>query len=170
MNTMREIAIDKVTLNIGVGKAGEPLENAKLLLSRLSGGRKPVATAAKVRNPIFKIKKGDLIGTKVTIRGPDALEFLRKALKVWDNKLSARAFDRNGNFALGIHEYIEFPGAKYDPKIGIIGFDVCVTLKRKGGSRVSKRKRGKAKIGKSHIITKDESIAFVTHALNAEVS
>jgi large subunit ribosomal protein L5 len=169
-NAMREIGIDKVTLNIGVGKSGQPLENAKALLVKLSGGLKPVATAAKVRNPIFKIKKGDLIGAKVTMRGPKALEFLKNALKVTDNKMSGRAFDKNGNFSLGVKEYIEFPGMKYDPKIGMVGFDVCVTLKRKGGSRVAKRRRGRAIIGKSHRITKEESVAFAQQKLNVELS
>jgi large subunit ribosomal protein L5 len=167
-NPMRQIAIEKVTLNIGVGKSGAELENAKTLLERLSS-RKAVETLAKTRNPVFHIKKGDPIGAKTTLRGSAAAEFVKKALHPKDNKLSPRNFDKFGNFSFGVAEYIEFPGAKYDPKIGIIGFDVCVTLKRKGGWRASKRRHARAEIGASHRITKEEGIAFAHNVLGVEI-
>ncbi len=167
-NPMRQVVLDKVTLNIGVGQAGESLENAKTLLERLSGS-KAVPTKAKSRNPLFKIRKGDLIGTKTTLRGKEAFEFLQKALKVRDFTLGSRSFDRRGNFSFGVPEYIDFPGAKYDPKIGIIGFDVCVTLKRRG-ARVSLRRRGRAKVGGKHRLTKEDGIAFAQTALKLNVT
>lgn len=166
-NKMKEILVDKVTLNIGVGKAGQELENAKDLLERLSGA-KAVATHAKSRNPVFKIKKGDVIGTKATLRGAPAIDFLKKALKVKAFALPSRSFDREGNFSFGVPEYIEFPGAKYDPKIGMLGFDVCVTLRRRG-YRVSKRRRAKAGMGGNHRITKDEGVEFAKGALSIAV-
>ncbi|MEM2138379.1 MAG: 50S ribosomal protein L5 [Candidatus Anstonellaceae archaeon] len=167
-NKMREVVVDKVTLNIGVGKAGQELENAKALLERLSGS-KAVPTHAKVRNPVFRIKKGDIIGTKTTLRGPGAIEFVKKALKVKGFALPPRSFDREGNFSFGVPEYIEFPGAKYDPKIGMLGFDVCVTLRRRG-YRVGKRRRGKSKIGHTHRLTKEDGIEFAkeTFAIKVE--
>jgi large subunit ribosomal protein L5 len=168
-NPMKEVGIEKVTLNIGVGGAGAALENAKVLLERLTG-RKAVNTLARVRNPVFKIKRGDPIGAKVTIRGTDALEFAKKALVARDGKLSGRSFDRTGNFSFGVPEYIDFPGAKYDPKIGIIGFDVCVTLRRKGGYRIVKRRRAASRIGRHHVVTKDEAISFAQARLGAQVS
>ena len=140
-NKMKEIVIDKVTLNIGVGKAGQELENAKTLLQRLSGA-KAVPTHAKSRNPVFHIRKGDIIGTKATLRRAPAFEFLKKALKVKTFTLPARSFDKEGNFSFGVPEYIEFPGAKYDPQIGMMGFDVCVTLRRRG-FRVARRRHAK---------------------------
>lgn len=158
-NKMMEIGVEKVTLNIGAGEAGEKLENAKTLLERVSN-RTPVLTTAKIRNPVFKIKKGDVIGTKVTLRGKEALAVLQGAFKAAENRISRRSFDRNGNFSFGVKEYIDFPGVKYDPKIGIIGFDVCVTLKR-GGLRTVKRKRARARIGKKHRISQDEGVRFV---------
>ncbi|MEM4137635.1 MAG: 50S ribosomal protein L5 [Candidatus Anstonellaceae archaeon] len=167
-NPMRQIVIEKVTLNIGVGQAGVELENAKLLLSRLTS-RKPVETLAKVRNPVFHIKKGDPIGTKVTLRNQEAVEFLKKALKVKEFKLSKKNFDKFGNFSFGIPEYIHFPGIKYDPKIGIIGFDVCVSLKRKGGWRTKNKKIKKSKISKKHLITKEEGIEFVKKNFGVEI-
>ncbi|PIT84394.1 50S ribosomal protein L5 [Candidatus Micrarchaeota archaeon CG10_big_fil_rev_8_21_14_0_10_45_29] len=168
-NVMLEVAIEKVTLNIGVGQAGAELENAKTLLERLSGC-KSVETLAKVRNPVFHIKKGDPIGAKTTLRGQAALEFVKKALKPKDFTLSKRNFDSLGNFSFGVPEYIEFPGAKYDPKIGIIGFDVCVSLKRKGGWRIARKRIRKAKIPNSHRISRDEGIAFAQNALGVKIS
>jgi len=166
-NKMKEIVIDKVTLNIGVGKAGQELENAKTLLQRLSGA-KAVPTHAKSRNPVFRIKKGDIIGTKATLRRAPAVEFLKKALKVKTFTLPARSFDKEGNFSFGVPEYIEFPGAKYDPQIGMMGFDVCVTLRRRG-FRVTRRRRAKGKLGGSHRLTKEDGMAFAQEALSIKV-
>lgn len=164
---MREIVVDKVTLNIGVGKAGQELENAKTLLERLSGA-KAVPTHAKVRNPVFKIKKGDIIGTKTTLRRTAAIDFVKKALKVKGFTLSSRSFDKEGNFSFGVPEYIEFPGAKYDPKIGMLGFDVCVTLRRRG-FRVAKRRRAQARLGRGHRLTKQDGVEFAKSALSINV-
>ena len=166
-NKMKEIVVDKVTLNIGVGKAGQELENAKTLLQRLSGA-KAVPTHAKSRNPVFHIRKGDIIGPKATLRRAPALEFLKKALKVKTFTLPARSFDKEGNFSFGVPEYIEFPGAKYDAQIGMLGFDVCVTLRRRG-FRVGKRRRGKARIGASHRLTQADGIEFAKGAFSIKV-
>ncbi len=167
MNAMREIIVDKVTLNIGVGKAGQELENAKSLLERLSGA-KAVPTHAKVRNPVFRIKKGDIIGTKTTLRGQQAIEFVKKALKVKAFSLPSRSFDKEGNFSFGVPEYIEFPGAKYDAQIGMLGFDVCVTLRRRG-FRVCKRRRAKAKVSRSHRLKQEDGIGFAKGAFGIKV-
>ncbi len=159
MNKMREILIDKVTVNIGIGSPGEQLDNAKILLERLTN-QKPVTTKAKGRNQTFKLRKGLEIGTKVTLRGKKAEEFLKKALESKKKKLNSKVIDRNGNFSFGIAEYIDFPGAKYDPEIGMMGFDVCVTLKRRG-KRIETRMRKKSRIGKKHRITKEEAMEFL---------
>ncbi|MEM3555348.1 MAG: 50S ribosomal protein L5 [Candidatus Micrarchaeia archaeon] len=164
---MREIKIEKVTANIGVGEGGEKLERCLALLTNLAG-RQAVKTLARVRNPTFKIKKGDPIGVKVTLRGKEAEEFLMKALDAVDKKISSNCFDEHGNFSFGVKEYIDFPGAKYDPKLGIVGFDVCVTLKRKGW-RVEERRRGKSKIGGRHRITREEGMTFAKEKLGVEV-
>jgi len=168
-NPMRDVVIDKVTLNIGVGHAGDELENAKTLLERLSGS-KAIETLAKVRNPVFHIKKGDPIGAKTTLRGPGSVEFVKKALKARDSMLSKKNFDVYGNFSFGVAEYIEFPGAKYDPKIGMIGFDVCVTMKRKAGWRVSRRRHAKSTISKSHRLSREDGIVFAREKLGAKIN
>ena len=164
---MQEILIEKVTLNIGAGEGGQKLENAKILLEKISN-RKPIKTLSKTRNPVFHIKKGDPIGVKVTLRGKLAEEILKKSLKAVENKLSKKSVDKFGNFSFGVKEYIDYTGIKYDPTIGIIGFDVCVTLRRKG-TRVEKRRVRKTKIGKKHKIKKEESINFITEKFNIKV-
>jgi large subunit ribosomal protein L5 len=158
-NPMKEIRIEKLTLNIGAGEAGPKLDNAKTLLSLITK-KTPVTTTAKIRNPLFKIKKGDPIGAKVTLRRQEAIDVFERALKAVDRTIPERAFDENGNFSFGVKEYIDFPGVKYDPKIGIIGFDVCVTLSRRG-MRPARRRRLKARVGHSHRIKREEGIAFV---------
>ena len=166
-NKMREPLIEKVTLNIGVGQAGDALENAKTLLEKLSGS-KAVPTSAKNRNPTFKIRKGDLIGAKTTLRGAQAGDFLKKAFEAANNRISLRSIDTCGNFSFGIPEYIEFPGAKYDPVIGMLGFEVSVTMKRKGGFRVAKRRRNRSKISKSHRLTQEEVVQFLQEKFNVK--
>ncbi len=165
---MREILIEKVVVNIGVGQPGDDLEHARDLLSRLAGGRKTVETHAKKRQPTFKLRKGLPIGTKLTLRGASAKEFLEKALSGKRKVLNQKNFDKQGNFAFGIHEYIDFPGAKYDPSMPMFGFDICVSLARKG-KRVALRKIKKGSIGKKHKITKEEAIEYAKSAFGIEV-
>ncbi len=167
MNPMRKIRIEKVTLNIGVGQPGERLDNAKKLLETITG-KQATLTEAKVRNPTFKIRKGLPIGVKVTLRGKDAIEILKRAFKSVKNKIPKKSFDTAGNFAIGIKEYIDFPGVKYNPEIGMFGFDVVVTLERPG-YRVKKRKRAPAKVGKSHKIKPEEAMEFVKETFGVEV-
>lgn len=166
-NKMREILVEKITVNIGVGSTGDRLDFAKDLLSRLSG-RKPIETLAKKRNPVWKLRAGMPIGTKVTLRGKLALEFLNKALIAKRRLLSPNNFDNTGNFSFGVAEYIDFPGAKYDPTIGMFGFDVCVSLQRPGLS-VKYRRIKSAKIGKTHRISKEEAINFAKNKLNIKI-
>lgn len=159
-NKMRELIIEKVTVNIGVGSPGERLDFAKDLLTRLTDGRKPIETTARRREPVFKLRKGLAIGVKVTLRGKSATDFLEKAFAAKRKVIKQSNFDREGNFSFGVAEYIDFPGAKYDPTIGMFGFDICVTMKR-NGKHVAIRRIRKSKIGTKQKITPDESIAFV---------
>ncbi len=161
------INIEKVTVNIGVGTAGEKLEKAKKLIEKITG-QKPVQTVTNKRIPTWGVRKGLAIGTKVTLRGKKAEEFLNKCLDAVERKIKAKSFDENGNFAFGIREYIEIPGIKYDPEIGMFGFDVCVTLKKKG-YRVKNRKIKKSKYPKRHAIKKEDAIKFIKEKFNVEV-
>ncbi|MFA5049710.1 MAG: 50S ribosomal protein L5 [Candidatus Micrarchaeia archaeon] len=167
-NPMKELRIEKVTINIGAGSAGEVLDNAKELVKRITG-KTPIETRAKDRNPIFKLRKGLEIGTKVTLRGKDAEELLKKAFVAKKNKVSKNNFDNLGNLSFGIKEYIDFPGIKYDPVIGMMGFDVCVTINRRG-KRVRTRRIKTSKIGKKHLVNKEDSMKFINEKFKVEIS
>nr|AJS11800.1 50S ribosomal protein L5P [uncultured archaeon] len=151
---MRDIKIEKITLNIGCGTK-TPLDTATTILKNVSGG-KVVITKTKKRST-FNVPKNKAIGCKITLR-KNTTPFLKRLLEAKENKLRASNFDRTGNFSFGIREYIDVPGMEYDPKLGVLGFDVCVTLERPG-YRV-KRKRLGGKLGKEHMIKKDDAIEF----------
>lgn len=166
-NPMRELRIEKVTVNMGVGSAGEGLDHAKELLERLTD-KKPIETKAKTRNPVFNLRKGLPIGAKVTLRGKEALEFLEKAFTANKNTVKESYFDKFGNMSFGVAEYIDFPGIKYDPTIGMVGFDVCVTINRKG-KRVKIRRIRKSTIGKKHLVTAEESKRFIVDKFKVKI-
>ncbi len=164
---MKQIRIEKITINMGVGKAGEELEKAKTVLERITGS-KTVKTESKVRQPKWDIRPGLTIGVKTTLRKAKAVEFLKRAFVAKDNSLKESQFDNRGNFGFGIPEYIDLPNAKYDPKQGIMGMDVLVTLERPG-YRVKKRKIKKAIVGKKHVISKSDAIEFVQKSFGVKV-
>ncbi|NIM47292.1 MAG: 50S ribosomal protein L5 [Candidatus Aenigmarchaeota archaeon] len=165
MNPMRKIQIEKITINIGCGEAGETLEKAKALLENLTA-KKVVITKTHKRTT-FGTAGGRPIGCKVTLRGKDAEEFLKKALDAVDNKLSKIVFDVQGNFSFGIREHIDILGVRYDPEIGIFGMDVCVTLERPG-FRV-KRRKVSSKIGKKHLIKPEEAMEWIAKNYGVEI-
>ena len=89
------------------------------------------------------------------MRKDRAIKLLQKLLEAVDNKLRENQFDSNGNVAFGIHEYIDIPGVKYDPKIGIMGLEVCVTLERPG-YRIKRRRLLARKIPARHRVSRQE--------------
>ena len=159
--------IEKVVVNISVGKSGEPLEKAEKVLKEITG-RTPCKRKAKTSIRDFGIRKGESIASIVTLRKEDAVEFLKKVLPVVDNKISRRSFDMQGNVSFGLKEHIEIPGVKYDPEIGIFGMDICVAINRPG-QRIKVRRKESKSIGASHMLTPEESIAFVRQTLGVEI-
>ena len=160
--------IRKVTVNIALGKSGEPLEKAAKVLEQLTGQR-PAKRNAKKTIREFDIRKGEPISCVVTLRKEKASEFLSKALQAIDNKIPKKRFDRNGNFSFGIKEHIEIPGTKYMPRLGIFGMDISVALGR-AGYRVKNRRRHKSDIGKGQLLTPEDSMIFVKDTLGIEIS
>jgi large subunit ribosomal protein L5 len=159
--------IEKVVVNISVGKSGEPLEKATKVLKEITG-QTPCKRKAKESVRDFNIRKGESIACIVTLRKAKAIEFLNKVLPVVDKKLSGRSFDKQGNFSFGIKEHIELPGVKYDPDVGIFGMDVCVSVIRPG-YRVKTRRKGRSKLGAKHVLTPEESLVFAKEALGVEI-
>ncbi len=166
-NEMRQIKLDKAVVNIGVGDAGERLLKAVKVLQMVTN-KKPVKTIAKTTNRDLGIRKGMQIGCKVTIRGKDAEEFVKKALWVRENRMATWSFDPEGNFSFGISDYTDFPGMKYDPEIGIFGLDVCVSLIRPG-RRIAKRRIMRRRVPKHHRVSKKEGQEFVKTKFGVEV-
>ncbi len=163
MNPMKEIRLAKVTVNMGTGADAAKLEKCKKIMFTLT--RKKIVITSTHKRSTFGVPKNKPIGAKTTLRGAEAMEFLKKVLQGIEGKLKGSQFDRNGNFSFGIHEYINIPGVKYDPDVGILGMDVAVTLERPG-FRVRKRKLRPGKIGSSHIIKKEEAIEWARKNLN----
>jgi large subunit ribosomal protein L5 len=159
--------IEKVVVNLNVGKSGEPLEKASNVLKELTN-QKPVKKKAKKTIRDFGIRKGESIACVVTLRKQAAIAFLKKVLPVVDNKISRSSFDRQGNFAFGIKEHIEIAGVKYEPDVGIFGMDVCVSVNRPG-YRVKTRRKQKTHIGSKHWLTPEESMVFVKQTLGVEI-
>ncbi len=155
-NPMREIRIEKVTLNCSA--PAEKLEKAVKMLEIVTG-EKAKKTKSKKRIPAFGIRPGLEIGCKVTLRKKKAIEILKRLLATVENKLQEKQFNP-GSFAFGIKEYIEIPGISYQRDIGIIGLDVAVTLERRGFC-IKKKKIKAGKIPKRHRISKEETIEFM---------
>ena len=124
--SMRQIKIEKVTLNIGCGDDKMKIEKAKRLLEMLTGG-KPVVTHSRTRST-FGVTKGKPIGVKVTLRKKPAEEFLIKSIGAAEKKIRASQIDDDGNLNIGVREYIDLPGVKYSHEVGMLGLGVSVSL------------------------------------------
>ncbi len=168
MNIMKEIRIEKVTLNMGTGGPGDRLEKGLKLLNKITG-MKAVPTTTNERIPTWEIRPGLQVGCKVTVRGKKAEELLGRLLKANVENITSLKFDNHGNLSFGVPEYIDIPGVPYDSTIGIIGLNVAVTLERPG-FRVKKRALRKRKISASHKITKEEAVNFINKKYNLGVN
>jgi large subunit ribosomal protein L5 len=155
---MKRIRVDKVVINIGVGRSGEPIDKARNALLELTG-QQPAVRGAKKTVRDFGIHKGEPIGVIVTLRRGPAIDFLKRIIAAKRNILKFSSFDIYGNISVGIHEHIDIPGTKYNPEIGIFGMDVNIALTRPG-YRIAKKSRNSAKIGKTHRINREEAIEF----------
>ncbi len=124
--------LEKIVINIGVGDA---TSNSKLLdaavadLTKLSG-QKPVITKAKKSIAGFKVREGQPIGCKVTLRGENMYNFMDKLIsislpRVRDFRgVSPKAFDGRGNYTLGIKEQLIFSEIDYDDVVKVRGMDI----------------------------------------------
>ncbi|MEQ8193534.1 MAG: 50S ribosomal protein L5 [Rhodospirillales bacterium] len=138
-NPMSVPRLDKIVINMGVGEAvndRKKVEGAITDLTAISG-QKPIVTRAKKSVSNFKLRDGMAIGCKVTLRRERMYEFLDRLVtvalpRVRDFRgLSARSFDGNGNFSMGLKEQIVFAEIDYDKVDQIRGMDIiiCTTAK-----------------------------------------
>ncbi|QLH10924.1 50S ribosomal protein L5 [Nitrosarchaeum sp. AC2] len=152
---MKKITLEKVVLNIGLGKSGDIIVVAKKALDHISG-KKSSAREAKETQREWGVRQGEPIGVAVTVRGQDARDLLKRLLDAKANQINGKSFDNFGNFSFGIKEHIDIPGVKYDPQVGILGLGISVTLTRPGYG-IRKRSKHKASVGKSHTIKSQEA-------------
>ena len=131
--------LDKIVINMGVGDA---TSNSKLIEAAVAdltqiAGQKPVVTKAKKSIAVFKVREGQEIGCKVTLRGARMYEFLYKLVNVALPRVrdfrgvSAKAFDGRGNYTLGVKEQLIFPEINYDKVVKVRGMDIVVVTTAK---------------------------------------
>ena len=162
-NKMREIKLEKVILNIG--GVAEKLDKGEILLKAIAE-KKPVRVKAVKRIPTWNVRPGLEVGVKVTIRGDDALNMVKKLLPAIDNTLKEKQI-QNNCFSFGIHEYIEIPGVEYIREVGIMGFEVTVVFSRAGKSIEKKKvKRGKSR---RLVVTREEIEEFLVGKFKTEI-
>lgn len=163
---MREIKIEKLSLNIGCGDDKNKLDKATKLLTMLTGG-KPVLTRSKTRST-FNVPQGKPIGVKVTLRKKAAEDFLAKSIGALEKKVRMGQIDKEGNLNLGIREYIDLPGVKYSHEVGMMGLGVSVTLER-SGFRIKKRRIQQRIIPKKHKLTKEEVANWLSQRFGVQI-
>ena len=133
-NPMEVPRLSKIVINVGVGKATQQaslLEGAVADL-RIITGQKPLVTKAKTSIAGFKLREGQNIGAKVTLRGDRMWEFLDRLLSVALPRirdfrgLAPKGFDGHGNFTMGLTEQLVFPEIDYDKIDKVRGMDITV--------------------------------------------
>ncbi len=131
--------LEKITLNIGLGRAKDDkklLEVASNTLKKITG-QQPVETVAKLSIASFKLREGNKIGLKVTLRGDRMYEFLDRLVNIVLPRLrdfhgvKNTAFDRQGNYAIGITEQSVFPELTYEETTTPHGLQVILGIKAK---------------------------------------
>jgi len=125
----------KITINSGLGDVKDNAKSIQLAQEELKliSGQRPVLTQAKKSVANFKIREGQNIGMKVTLRGVRMYEFFDKFVsialpRVRDFRgVPTKSFDGRGNYAMGVKEQLIFPEISYDQVEKIRGFDICIT-------------------------------------------
>jgi large subunit ribosomal protein L5 len=134
-NPMQVPKITKVTVNMGVGEAvadKKIMDNAVADLTKITG-QKPIVTRARKSVATFKVRDGQAIGCKVTLRGERMYELLDRLISIAMPRIrdfrgvSARSFDGRGNYNFGVREQIIFPEIAYDQIDAIRGMDITIT-------------------------------------------
>ena len=124
--------LEKIVVNIGVGDGSHDEKMIEAAVRDLEAitGQHPVVTKAKKSIAVFKLREGQSIGTKVTLRGENMYIFLEKLIKVALPRvrdfrgISPKAFDGKGNYTLGIKDQLIFPEIEYDDIVKLRGMDI----------------------------------------------
>ena len=131
--------VDKIVINAGLGDVKDNTKSFTGVLEELAliTGQKPIITKAKKSISNFKLREGQRIGAKVTLRGQRMYEFLDKLISVALPRvrdfqgISPKSFDKFGNYALGIKEQLVFPEISYEKIEKVRGFDIAIVTTAK---------------------------------------
>jgi large subunit ribosomal protein L5 len=131
-NPLQVPKLEKIVINMGVGEAAQDAKKIESAVAELTliAGQKPVVTKAKTSIAQFKLREGQVVGCKVTLRSDRMYEFLDRLVnialpRVRDFRgVPAKSFDGRGNYALGLKEQIVFPEIDYDRVDTIRGMDI----------------------------------------------
>ena len=125
----------KITINAGLGDIKDNSKSIQIAQKELEqiSGQKPILTTAKKSVANFKVREGQSVGMKVTLRGARMYEFFDKFIsialpRVRDFRgVSTKSFDGRGNYSMGVKEQLIFPEISYDQIEKVRGFDICIT-------------------------------------------
>ena len=125
----------KITINSGLGDIKDNSKSIQIAQKELEqiSGQKPILTTAKKSVANFKVREGQSVGMKVTLRGARMYEFFDKFIsialpRVRDFRgVSTKSFDGRGNYSMGVKEQLIFPEISYDQIEKVRGFDICIT-------------------------------------------
>ncbi len=138
-NPMQVPRLDKIVVNIGLGEA---LQNAKAVDAALGDiglitGQKPIVTRAKRSIAQFRVRTGNPIGVKVTLRGERMWDFLERLTRIALPRIRdfrgvpGRSFDGRGNYSLGLREQLAFPEIDYDKVDRLRGLEISIVTTAK---------------------------------------
>jgi large subunit ribosomal protein L5 len=144
-NRLEVPRLEKIVLNMGVGEATQDKKKVETAAAEMEliAGQKPVITKARKSIATFKVRDGQAIGCKVTLRRKRMYEFLDRLInialpRVRDFRgLNPKSFDGRGNYSLGIKEHIVFPEIDYDKAADIWGMDITVCTTARSNEEAS---------------------------------
>ena len=133
-NALQVPALDKVVLNMGIGEAVNDRKKVELASADLAliAGQKPVVTHSRMAIATFKLREGQAIGAKVTLRKSKMYDFIDRLVnialpRVRDFRgLNPKSFDGRGNYSLGLKEHLVFPEIDYDKSGETWGMDITI--------------------------------------------
>lgn len=135
-NAMQVPKLEKIVLNIGLGKAKDDKKMIEIAMNTLRKitGQQPVETIAKKSIAGFKLREGNKIGLKLTLRGDRMYEFMDRLINIVLPRLrdfhgvKAGAFDRNGNFSLGLNDQSVFPELTFEETTTVHGLQAVFVI------------------------------------------
>lgn len=136
-NVLSVPRLEKIVINMGIGEAAQDIKILEKAMEDLSliTGQKPILRRAKRAIANFKIKEGNPIGCKVTLRGKMMYEFMDRLINIAMPRIrdfrgvSSNSFDKAGNYTLGILEQVIFPEIDYDKLTRTQGMDITFVIK-----------------------------------------